>query len=136
MSGSWLQKTSEHGNCGCLTSAVVSEEGENLTIVHSHTCTTDSGLIAKFLDESPHSEAIVGLFLLFDGVWDLLKIFSILLAYVIIVEESLIFLLVILSSAGSLATEVPWLRNSELARDNLVTVEAETYPEHEVEEQH
>lgn len=136
LSGSWFQKTSKHGKSGCLASAVVSEEGENLTIVHSHTCTTDSGLIAEFLDKSPHSEAIIGLFLLFDRVCDLLKVSGILLAYVIIVEESLSFLVTNLLSAGSLAAEVPGLRDSELAWDNLITVEAETYPEHEVEEQH
>lgn len=136
LSGSWFQETSKHGKSGCLTCAVVSEEGENLTIVHSHTCATDSGLIAELLDESPHSEAIIGLFLLFNGVWYFLKVFGILCAYVIIAEESLIFLVTSLSSTGSLAAEVPWLRYSELGWDNLITVEAETCPEHEVEEQH
>jgi hypothetical protein len=74
--------------------------------------------------------------LLFNGVWYLLKVFGILCAYVIIAEESLIFLVTSLTSTGSLATEVPGLCYSELSWDNLITVEAETCPEHEVEEQH
>ena len=58
-SGSWLQQTREHGDCGRLTCPIMPKESKYLTIIHREIYTIDSFLGTEFLDEASYEQAFI-----------------------------------------------------------------------------
>jgi len=67
----------------------MSEQGENLSVIHCHASPVDGRLVSELFNEAPYFKALIISFLLFERVCDCLKVPGVSVAFLVILKKSL-----------------------------------------------